>query len=130
MSFQHTDTIRKHLEAFVLLILVSIKKIIITEQFLFNNINFRRYLGDSSLSSLAESQETGNRTAMTGANRASIYCEMRQEAHRQIEKLESELSDKLKAADLKFRALERARRLKEAHRARLQDQMEKIQVSF
>ena len=74
--------------------------------------------------------ETVNRTSVTGANRTSIYCEMRQDAHRQIEKLESELSDKLKAADLKFRALERARRLKEAHRARLQDQMEKLQVSF
>ncbi len=55
---------------------------------------------------------------------------MRQDAHRQIEKLESELSEKLKAADLKFRALERSRRLKEAHRARLQDQMEKLQVFF
>ena len=91
---------------------------------------FRRYLGDSSSSSLAEMQETVNRTSVTGANRTSIYSEMRQDAHRQIEKLESELSDKLKAADLKFRALERTRRLKEAHRARLQDQMEKLQVSF
>lgn len=85
-----------------------------------------RYLIHST-SFLAETQETGNRSSVTGANRTSIYCEMRQDAHRQIEKLESELSEKLKAADLKFRALERSRRLKEAHRARLQDQMEKLQ---
>ena len=74
--------------------------------------------------------DNGDNSSIAAATTwTSMYAQQRQDARRQLERLETELSVRLTSADTTFRTIDREKKFKEVRQRELQKQMEKIKVN-